>query len=113
MEKDLFELMTKMYSEMQGGFEKVTTRLDSLETEIQDVKVEVKKTNLVIENDIKPSIHALFDGYVQNTESITRVEDELKNLRISINNLNIKTLENENNIISFSRRLSNLDNQKH
>lgn len=106
MEKDLFELITKMYGEMQGGFDKVNSRLDILETE-------VKKTNLSIENDIKPSIKALFDGYVLNSESITRVEDELQSLRISINNLNIKTLENENNIISFSKRLVDLNKLKH
>lgn len=109
----MFELMTKMYGEMQGGFEKVNNRLDNLEDDLKNVKFEVKKTNMVIENDIKPSIKALFDGYVQNSESISRVEDELKSLRISINNLNIKTLENENNIISFSRRLVDLSNQEH
>lgn len=41
------------------------------------MKVEVKKTNMIIENEIKPKIEALFDGYKQNTEQLTRIEDRL------------------------------------
>lgn len=64
MEKDLFELMTKMYGEMQVGFSSVNNRLDSLETKVDNLETkvdnletEVRKTNMVIENEIKPKQH--------------------------------------------------------
>lgn len=106
MEKDLFELMSKMYSEMQTGFKE-------LKSEVNELRAEVVKTNFVIENDIKPSIEALYDGYKQNSESINRIEDDIKEIRLAINELQIKTIKNENSIISFSRKLVNLNNVKH
>ena len=63
---DLFELMTKMYCEMQ-----------EMKGEINGLKNEVTKTNITIEQDIKPSISALLDGYKQNSEQITRIEKKL------------------------------------
>lgn len=112
--------MTKMHSEMQdmrsefkSEIKGVKSEITGIKGELKEVKAAVVKTNFVIENEIKPGIAALFDGYVQNSEASNRIEDELKSLRIAINNLNIRTLENENNIISFSRRLVKLDKEKH
>ena len=62
---------TKMYNEMQNGFLAVNSRLDKMECEIS-------KTNMVIENEIKPRIEALFDGYKQNAEAITNLEEKVK-----------------------------------
>ena len=70
---DLFELMTKMYGEMQemrGEIKDINKRLDNVENE-------VTKTNITIEQDIKPSVSALLDGYKQNSEQITRIEEKL------------------------------------
>ncbi len=47
-----FEFMTKMYSEMKEGFNKLDKRLEKVEGE-------VKKTNTAIEHDIKPKIQAM------------------------------------------------------
>ena len=58
--------MTKMYSEMQ-----------QMKGEISGLKNEVTKTNIAIEQDIKPSISAILDGYKQNSEQITRIEKKL------------------------------------
>ena len=58
--------MTKMYSEMQ-----------QMKGEISGLKNEVTKTNIAIEQDIKPSISAILDGYKQNSEQITRIDKKL------------------------------------
>ncbi|MGL5085922.1 MAG: hypothetical protein ACRC68_09455 [Clostridium sp.] len=113
MEKDLFELMTKMYGEMQTGFNNVNTRFDNLESRVGNLEIESKKTNMLIENEIKPSIEALFDGYKQNTEAITRLDSDVKDLTIAVNTLSIKTLNNENNIIAFSKKIDTMSNIKH
>ena len=81
---EFFELMTKMYSEMQemkgeinNRFDGIETRLDNVESKIDKVEKEVVKTNVTIETEIKPSISALLDGYKQNSEQITRIENKL------------------------------------
>ncbi|MDU5101437.1 hypothetical protein [Clostridium butyricum] len=117
---EMFELMTKMYSEMQEGFssvnqrlDKVESRLDTVENKLNSVETEVTKTNITIENDIKPKIEALFDGYKQNTEAINLLSDKIDDLQADINNLTIRTLKNENNIINFSKviKINNRDAQ--
>lgn len=67
MENDkLFELMTKMYGEMQEGFQNVNN-------EIKDVKERV----INIENDHGKKLDLLFDGYKQNSEQLNRIEKEV------------------------------------
>ena len=73
----LFDFMSQIYSEMKDGFNKVDKSLNSLEKEVNSLEKKVNKTNIVIENDIKPDIKALFDGYKQNTEQLTRIENEV------------------------------------
>lgn len=100
---DLFELMTKMYSEMQ----EMKGEIKDVKEELSTVKTEVTKTNVTIENDIKPRIEALFDGYKQNTESINQVSDKVDEIQRDINSLTIKTLRNENNIIDITKIIKN------
>ena len=93
---EIFDLLTKMYSEVQEMKLGINGRLDNLENE-------VRKTNITIENDIKPKINALFDGYKQNTEAITCLTNKVDDLQADVNNLTIRTLKNENSIIHLSK----------
>ena len=97
---DLFELMTKMYGEIQEMKGEFNNRFDKVEKE-------VTKTNVTIENDINPRIEALFDGYKQNTESINQVSDKVDELQSDLNRLTIKTLRTETNIIDINKILRN------
>jgi hypothetical protein len=63
MEDNAFELLSKMYAEMTGRFDKI--------------EIEVLKTNMKIENDIMPKLEVLFDGYEQNTEQLSRLDIEV------------------------------------
>lgn len=90
-DKDMFELMTKMYAEMQSGFKNINSEIralksgqeelkasqEELKASHEELKNEVRKTNAVIENDIKPKIEALFDGYKQHGEQLNRIEKEV------------------------------------
>lgn len=73
----VFELIEKMYVEMQNGFEKVDERFDKVENELSDVKDKVAQTNITIEHEIKPKLTALFDGYKQNSDKLDRIEKEV------------------------------------
>jgi len=66
----LFEFMTKMYNEMQGGFKQVNSKIDGVENE-------AKKTNTKIEHEIMPKLEVLFDGYKQNSDKLDRIQEEV------------------------------------
>lgn len=107
---EMFELLTKMYSEVQGMKSDIkdmksdiNVRFDNLENKVDNLENEVRKTNITIENEIKPKIEALFDGYKQNTEAIYELTNKVDYLQSDINNLTIRTLKNENSIINLSK----------
>ncbi|SKA96729.1 hypothetical protein SAMN05443428_12225 [Caloramator quimbayensis] len=81
----------KMYVEMQQGFKDVNGRIDGLEKE-------VKKINFTMENDIKPKISVLFEGYSSNKEETERkLEEIIKEQRETkeILTLSIKSLSED------------------
>ena len=65
MEEKTFELIEKMYSEFGKRF-------DVLENDIKDLKDQSRKTNVIIEHEIVPKITALFDGYKQNSDILSK-----------------------------------------
>lgn len=88
MEDDkTFELMTKMYAEMQEGFKGVKNDISGMKGNISNMKDDIsnmkddindlKKTVINIEQDHGKKLEALFDGYKQNSEQLTRIEDEV------------------------------------
>lgn len=106
----MFELLTKMYSEVQGmksdmneRFDNLENRFDNLEGRVDNLESIVRKTNMTIENEIKPKIDSLFDGYKQNTEAIYDLTNKVDDLQADVNNLTIRTLKNENSIIHLSK----------
>jgi polyhydroxyalkanoate synthesis regulator phasin len=92
-----------MKSDIKDMKSDINVRFDNLESKVDNLENEVRKTNITIENVIKPKIEALFDGYKQNTEAIYELTDKVDYLQSDINNLTIRTLKNENNIIHLSK----------
>lgn len=73
----IFEFITKMYSEMQEGFNKVNKKIDGLENEVSNLKSEtsaIKNTVLKIEDEHGKKLEALFDGYKQNSEKLEDIK---------------------------------------
>jgi archaellum component FlaC len=77
MENSTFELLTKLYSEMTGRFDKMEKDISGVKDELSGVKNEVLMINMRIEHDIMPKLEVLFDGYKQNTEQLSRIEVEV------------------------------------
>lgn len=82
----LFELMTKVYSElqstkteMQNGLKEVKEKLEKVENAVTGLEYELKETK-----------KALYDGYVQNTESIKRIEIKLDEISEKVDKHDIK-----------------------
>lgn len=91
---DLFELMTKMYSQMQdikteqkktteklGNLEaklgSLESKVDNLESKVDNIDNKVDKLSIKVEQDIEPKIHALFDGYSTNTEQLSTIKGKI------------------------------------
>lgn len=101
----LFELIEKMYGDMQHGFK-------SLNTEIDTVKTDIKKIDFKIDNYVMPKIEALFDGYKQNTENISELKDVMNKrfdeVQLDINSLTVKTANSDSKIIELSKNIRNI-----
>lgn len=64
--KEMHQGFKEVYKEMSQGFEKVNLELQ-----------EVKNTVIRIENDHGQKLSALFDGYKQNSNKLGRMEAEI------------------------------------
>ncbi len=78
MENDkLFDLMSKMYGELQQGFVEIRGDIQELKDGQQKTDNTITKIEVAIEQDIKPKIDMLFDGYKQNAEQLNRISEEV------------------------------------
>lgn len=71
--EQLFELMTKMYGEMQEGFKRVDERFERVDERLD----KIDNRTIVIEEDHGKKLDLLFDGYKQNADKLDRVEKEV------------------------------------
>lgn len=70
MEEDkIFDLMTKMYAEMQNGFKGVNERINSVESRLGSVEIEVKKNSLMLEKQGQ-DIQLLAEGHKNLSENM-------------------------------------------
>jgi len=74
--------------------DKFEGRMDGLENRMDNLASEVRKTNITIENDIKPKIEALFDGYKQNSDKLDCVINRLEIIeeKVETHDIHIKVL---------------------
>ncbi len=92
-DNQVFELMTKMYAEMQEGFKKVDERFEKVDERFEKVDERFEKVNerfekvngklekienivVQMETNNKEKFGALFDGYKLNSEKLDRIEKE-------------------------------------
>ncbi len=88
MEDKTFELLTKMYSEFSKRFDGVDKRLDGVDGRLA-------KLEMVVENDIKKDLSALYDGYQRNYEKLTVLEQKVDSLsdRVDKQEVEIKVIK--------------------
>lgn len=101
MEDKMFELMSKMYAEMQQGF--------------KDIRNDIVR----IEDKLDTNSKVLFDGYKQDYELTKEIKDKLDENTRSIDEINMsisemkddinyiagKTLRNDNKINKIAEQL--------
>ena len=73
----LFEFMTKMYSDLDG---KISNMNKEMQEGFKEVREEIKETKdrvIIIEQEHGKKLDALFDGYKQNSEKLDRIKKEV------------------------------------
>ena len=92
--KDLFELMTKMYSDFTTRMDRLETKIehidnkvdsletkvDNLETKVDNLETKVKHIDnkvTIIEQEHGKKLTALFDGYTQNAQKLDNIQEEV------------------------------------
>lgn len=84
------ELLQAMRQMMEEVVSPIYERMDKLDARMDKLETTVTKTQIALENDIKPKINLLFEGQValQNRLSqIDRMEDILRELRYDVQDL--------------------------
>ncbi len=105
MENDkLFELMSKMYGEMQQGFARVDEQFSRVDEQFNGIRTDIKELQ---EGQIRieDKLNIIYDQTARLTEFQTSTTERLDNLQLSVNNLEIKTLYTDNKIIDLSRKV--------
>lgn len=83
MDDNVFELLEKMYIEMQEMKANMSTKQDI-------VNMATKQDMVRIENKMDTNHKALYDGYKQSIEGITEVNEKLDRLTDRVENQEIK-----------------------
>ncbi len=93
MEKELFELMTKMYSEMHE-------MKQELKQDIFDAKQELKQDIVRLENKMDEKLSALFDAREVQIDVDEQVAHNLQRVETKVDKLELKVLRNNLNLPS-------------
>ncbi len=73
MEERILEILTQMYSDLNGKMDKMQGQMDSMHTDLNDLK----KVVFRIETEHGKKLDALFDGYKQNADRLDRIEAQV------------------------------------
>lgn len=91
----IFDLITKMYSDMNDKLDKLQYGQENFENRFTKLESEIVNVNMTIENNVLPKIEVLFDGYVQNSEHLKRIEQKVDELsdKVEKNDYQIKVIK--------------------
>ena len=99
--------MDERLDKMDERFDKMDERLDGIESRLEKVETLATKTQITLENDIKPKINLLFEGQItlQNRFSqLDRMEEMLRGLRYDVQDLQHIVSWHSNDIRWLKRR---------
>ena len=104
-DNEMFELMSKMYSEIQEGFKDIKKELNDHTERFENIENDIKKLGASIDGKVIPTSEALLDGYKDNAEHITIIDDKVDRLQIDVNSISMKVSYNDSRIIEISKYL--------
>ena len=100
-ENDLFELMTKMYSEMQSGF-------NGINTEIKEIKEDQKRTNEKLAN-LENKVDNIDTKVVNLETKVDALDTKVVNLETKVDALDTKVVNLETKVDALDTKVVNLE----
>ena len=107
MMEEVVSPIYKRLDKMDERLDKMDKRLDGIESRLEKVETLATKTQITLENDIKPKINLLFEGQItlQNRFSqLDRMEETLRELRYDVQDLQHIVSWHSNDIRWLKRR---------
>ena len=87
MDEKMFNLLEKMYVEMQEIKTELRTEMQEIKTEL---RTEMRQGFVKLENKMDENHKALYDGYKQSIEGINETKEKLEKLTDKVDNQEIK-----------------------
>lgn len=88
MEDKIFDLMTKMYAEMQDMNKTLNARIDTIQKDVS----EVKSIQMRMEQDLGVKIEALFDAREVQIDVDEKVANNLQRVETKVDKLELKVI---------------------
>ena len=117
-ESKMFDLLEKIYVEVQEtksdisgikeGVSILKEDVSNLKQDVSILKKEVRRIGIQIDEEIIPVQRALLDGYQDNSEKISILDDKVDRLQMDVNIISAKTAFNDNRIIEISKNFKNV-----
>jgi len=88
-DNELLQAMKEIInSEVKEIIRPLENKIDNMDKRLSNVEKEVVKTNLIIENDIKPKIQLLAEGHKGLVERLWHTPDDIEEIKESISTIN-------------------------
>lgn len=104
-EDKMFDLITKIYSELQDTKKEILEGFTDIKSEVSVNRTAIIKLESKLENDTTDKIRALYDNRVGVNDKLDNMDEKIDILQKSVNDLGIKTLVTDNKLIDLSRKV--------
>lgn len=90
LEEKIYELMEKMYGQMQNGFKELRSEMQNGFRELRGDINRLEEGQVKLENELKEAKSALFDGYKQTYEKLEDLENKVDKLAATVESHDVK-----------------------
>ncbi len=90
MDDKVFDLLEKVYIELQDTKKEVKKDISEVKKDIKNLNNRVIKTEILIENSIALQINSLFEAQMITNEKLGRVEKKLEEISQKVDKHDIK-----------------------
>jgi tetrahydromethanopterin S-methyltransferase subunit G len=78
--KELFVPIHERLDKMDGRLDKMDGRLDKMDGRLDRLEAEIRKTNIIIENEIRHNIQLIAEGHIALTQRLDRIEKKVNKI---------------------------------
>lgn len=82
--KEIIGAVQEMFLDMKQEIAGVNRRLDHVEKELSETKQLATKTSLTLENEVKPQIQLLAEGYLPLTEKVDALAEDMDIVKFNV-----------------------------